>query len=79
MKRRQLGRGGPHVSEIGLGCMSIGIADVYTSSAQDDNRAIELIHRALDLGVNLLDTANIYGDSEIKSAKPFVIDAMPSS
>ncbi len=46
--------------------MSIGIADVYTSSVQDDTKAIELIHRALDLGVNFLDTANIYGDSELK-------------
>jgi aryl-alcohol dehydrogenase-like predicted oxidoreductase len=46
--------------------MSIGIADVYTSSTQDDETAIELIHRALDLGINFLDTANIYGDSEIK-------------
>jgi len=49
--------------------MSIGIADVYTSSAQDDTKAIALIHRALDLGVNFLDTANIYGDSEIKVGK----------
>ena len=46
--------------------MSIGIADVYTSSVQDDAKAAELIRRALDLGVNFLDTANIYGDSEIK-------------
>jgi aryl-alcohol dehydrogenase-like predicted oxidoreductase len=49
--------------------MSIGIADVYTSSVQDDTNAIELIHRALDLGINFLDTANIYGDSEIKVGK----------
>ncbi len=69
MERRQLGKNGPQVSAIGLGCMSIGIADVYTSSAQDESRAIELIHRALDLGVNFLDTANIYGDSEIKVGK----------
>ncbi len=46
--------------------MSIGIADVYTSSAQDDKTAIDLIHRAIDLGINFLDTANIYGDSEVK-------------
>jgi len=46
--------------------MSIGIADVYTSSVQSENDAIRLVHRALDLGFNLLDTANIYGDSEIK-------------
>jgi aryl-alcohol dehydrogenase-like predicted oxidoreductase len=69
MEQRRLGHDGPQVSAIGLGCMSIGIADVYTSSAQDDDKAIELIHRALDLGVNFLDTANVYGDSEIKVGK----------
>src|ERR1051325_2891362 len=69
MEQRRLGHGGPQVSAIGLGCMSIGIADVYTSSVQDDVKAIELIHRALNLGVNFLDTANIYGDSEIKVGK----------
>ena len=69
MKQRRLGQFGPQVSEIGLGCMSIGIADVYTSSVQDDIKAVELIHHALDLGVTFLDTANIYGDSEIKVGK----------
>jgi aryl-alcohol dehydrogenase-like predicted oxidoreductase len=69
MEQRQLGHHGPQVSAIGLGCMSIGIADVYTSSVQDDRKAIELIHRALDLGLTFLDTANIYGDSEIKVGK----------
>jgi aryl-alcohol dehydrogenase-like predicted oxidoreductase len=69
MERRRLGHGGPQVSAIGLGCMSIGIGDVYTSSVQDDVNAIELIHHALDLGLNFLDTANIYGDSEIKVGK----------
>ena len=69
MEQRQLGRNGPQVSAIGLGCMSIGIADVYTSSVRDDLKSVELIHRAFDLGVNFLDTANIYGDSEIKVGK----------
>ena len=69
MEQRRLGRSGPEVSAIGLGCMSIGLADVYTSSIQDDERAVALIHRALDLGITLLDTANIYGDSEIKVGK----------
>lgn len=72
MEQRRLGQDGPQVSAIGLGCMSIGIADVYTSSAQDETKAIELIHRALDLGVNFLDTANIYGDSEIKVGKVLI-------
>jgi aryl-alcohol dehydrogenase-like predicted oxidoreductase len=69
MEQRRLGRTGPQVSAIGLGCMSIGIADVYTSSVRDDVKAVELIHRALDLGTNFLDTANIYGDSEVKVGK----------
>ena len=66
MEQRRLGKNGRAVSAIGFGCMSIGIADVYTSSAQDDKTAIDLIHRAIDLGINFLDTANIYGDSEVK-------------
>src|SRR5262245_61009392 len=66
MQTRPIGREGPAVSAIGLGCMSIGIADVCSSSARDDAAAVALIHRALELGVTLLDTANIYGDSELK-------------
>ncbi|HEV7705012.1 MAG TPA: aldo/keto reductase [Gemmatimonadaceae bacterium] len=69
MNQRKLGSAGPEVSAVGLGCMSIGIADVYTSSVSSDDKAIDLIHRALDLGVNFLDTANVYGDSEIKVGK----------
>ena len=69
LKTRMLGRDGPVVSAIGLGCMSLGIADVYSSSVRDDASAVTLIRRALDLGVTLLDTANIYGDSEIKVGK----------
>ena len=49
--------------------MSIGIAEVYTSSSHSESDAIALVHRALDLGINFLDTANIYGDSEIKVGK----------
>src|SRR5262245_42696885 len=69
MKKRTLGRSGLEVSALGFGCMSIGIADVYTSSAQSENEAIGLVHRSLDLGINFLDTANGYGDSEIKVGK----------
>jgi aryl-alcohol dehydrogenase-like predicted oxidoreductase len=69
MEQRRLGNSGLEISAIGLGCMSIGIADVYTSSAQDEPKAVELVQRALDLGINFLDTANIYGDSEIKVGK----------
>ena len=66
MEQRELGRSGPNVSALGLGCMSIGIADVYTSSVRDDHAAVELLHRAMDLGITLLDTADIYGASEIR-------------
>jgi aryl-alcohol dehydrogenase-like predicted oxidoreductase len=69
MEQRSLGRLGPAVSAIGLGCMSMGIADVYTSSVRDDDAAVALIRRALDLGISLLDTADIYGVSEIQVGK----------
>ena len=64
MSNRKLGRNGPSVFPIGLGCMSIGIAETYTSSVRNDEEAVALIHRALDLGVTLLDTADVYGNSE---------------
>jgi aryl-alcohol dehydrogenase-like predicted oxidoreductase len=69
MEKRTLGRSGPAVSAIGLGCMSMGIADVYTSSVRDDDAAVALIRRALDLGITLLDTADIYGVSELQVGK----------
>ena len=40
MNHRKLGRGGAEVSALGLGCMSLGIADRYTSSLQQDDDAI---------------------------------------
>jgi aryl-alcohol dehydrogenase-like predicted oxidoreductase len=49
--------------------MSIGIAGVYTSSVSNDDEAVALIHRAMDLGITLLDTADIYGDSERQVGK----------
>jgi len=57
MPRRQLGRGGMSVSAIGLGCM--GMSDFYGKA--DDAKSIETMNRALDLGVDFFDTADIYG------------------
>ncbi|MFT8212115.1 MAG: aldo/keto reductase [Symbiopectobacterium sp.] len=58
MQQRQLGKTGPLVSSIGLGCMDM--SDFY-STAQDEKEAIATLHRALELGVTLLDTADMYG------------------
>ena len=59
MKTRQLGRNGPQVSAVGLGCM--GFSEFYKSSAKDDGEAISVLHRALELGITFLDTADMYG------------------
>lgn len=58
MHARQLGKNGPHVSAIGLGCM--GMTDFYTPGS-DTTEATATLHRALELGVNFLDTADMYG------------------
>ncbi len=57
MQQRRLGRQGPMVSALGLGCM--GMSEFY--GATDDAESIATIHRALELGVTFLDTADVYG------------------
>jgi aryl-alcohol dehydrogenase-like predicted oxidoreductase len=57
MKRRKLGSQGLVVSQLGLGCM--GMSEFYGQG--DDAESIKVIHRALELGVNFFDTADMYG------------------
>jgi aryl-alcohol dehydrogenase-like predicted oxidoreductase len=56
-QRRRLGKGGPEISAIGLGCMSL--SGVYGKS--DDAAGAALIHRAIELGVDHFDSSDMYG------------------
>ncbi len=57
LQKRRLGKFGPAISALGLGCM--GMSEFY--GERDDDESIATIHRALELGLNFLDTADMYG------------------
>jgi aryl-alcohol dehydrogenase-like predicted oxidoreductase len=59
MRQRALGANGPEVGAIGLGCMGMSFA--YDASHRDDDESVRVIHRALELGATLIDTADVYG------------------
>lgn len=56
---RRLGADGPQVGAVGLGCM--GMTFAYNPADRDDDRSVATVHAALDAGVTLVDTADVYG------------------
>ena len=57
LPRRRLGANGPEVSALGLGCM--GMSEFYGPA--DDARSLAVLNHALDIGIDFLDTADMYG------------------
>jgi aryl-alcohol dehydrogenase-like predicted oxidoreductase len=72
MKTTRLGKTGPQVSALGLGCMSMGKSGMYGASTDDEG--IRTIHEAIDRGVTLIDTGDFYGmgDNEMLVGRALV-------
>jgi aryl-alcohol dehydrogenase-like predicted oxidoreductase len=64
---RHTGLGGLDVARIGFGAM--GMSAYYTGAREDDEESVRTIHRAIDLGVTLIDTAEIYGPLPERGAR----------
>jgi len=64
MKYSRFGRTGFEVSKISLGTVEIGMDYGIAGSRPDEGEAARLLHRALDLGINFIDTARVYGEAE---------------
>ena len=62
MRQRRLGTNGPEVGAVGLGCM--GMTTAYDTNERDDEESVRVIHRAIELGINFIDTAEVYGPYE---------------
>jgi aryl-alcohol dehydrogenase-like predicted oxidoreductase len=62
VRQRRLGTNGPKVGAVGLGCM--GMTTAYDTNERDDEESVRVIHRAIELGVVLIDTAEVYGPYE---------------
>ena len=62
MRQRRLGAQGPEVEAVGLGCM--GMTTAYDTNERDDEESVRVIYRAVELGVTLVDTAEVYGPYE---------------
>jgi aryl-alcohol dehydrogenase-like predicted oxidoreductase len=67
MRKVLLGEDGPLVGVIGLGCM--GMSWGYSESSNDENESISTIHEAIELGVELFDTADVYGDGHNETVR----------
>ncbi|KPA82704.1 putative aldehyde reductase putativeoxidoreductase [Leptomonas pyrrhocoris] len=74
--RRELGKSGLFVSQIGLGCMGMSFG-IGSPEARDDKRSIEVIREAFRLGINFFDTAQVYGPHKNEELLGEAISTLP--
>ena len=80
MQSRQLGKDGPEISVIGLGTWAMGGGDwPFGWGHQDEQTAIDTIHRAVELGINWIDTAAVYGFGKSESLVGRALESIPQS